>query len=219
VSITAPAGGASVNGIVNVTADATDDVGVARVQFLVDGVDTGSPDSTAPYALAWDTRSVPNGAHTLRARAIDAAGNTRLSAGVDVNVSNASSFQNEILVQGGLNLPTAMKFLPDGRPAGVGAAGQDPGAAAAVHERGLEPVPADHEHRRGRCSAGDLRLRPRPQLRHQPLLLRLLHARVAQPRSGVAVHGERPGHRHAAGSELVLYEDTRTPTPSTTAAR
>jgi glucose/arabinose dehydrogenase/PKD repeat protein len=115
VSVTAPANGASVNGIVNVTADATDDVGVARVQFLVDGVDTGTPDSTAPYALAWDTRSVPNGAHTLRARAFDAAGNSRLSAGVDVNVANTSSFQNEILLQGGLDLPTAMKFLPDGR--------------------------------------------------------------------------------------------------------
>ena len=56
-------------------------------------------DNAAPYALAWDTRSVPNGAHTLRARALDAAGNSRLSAAVDVNVANASSFQNEILLQ------------------------------------------------------------------------------------------------------------------------
>ena len=51
----------------------------------------------------------------MRARAYDAAGNSTLSAAVNVNVANTSSFQNEILVQGGLNLPTAMKFLPDGR--------------------------------------------------------------------------------------------------------
>src|SRR4029079_8967331 len=44
----------------------------------------------------------------------DAAGNSTLSAGVTVNVANANFFQNEILATG-FNLPTAMKFLPDGR--------------------------------------------------------------------------------------------------------
>jgi glucose/arabinose dehydrogenase/PKD repeat protein len=115
VSISAPPNDATVSGIINVTADASDNVGVDRVQFQIDGVDTGPTDSAAPYALAWDTRTVANGPHTLRARAYDAAGNARLSAAVNVNVSNTSSFQNEILLQGGLNLPTAMKFLPDGR--------------------------------------------------------------------------------------------------------
>jgi glucose/arabinose dehydrogenase/PKD repeat protein len=114
VSITAPANNAQVNDIVNVMADASDDVGVASVQFLVDGTPTGVEDTTAPYALAWDTRSVPNGAHTLTARATDTAGNTKLSSAVNVNVSNTSSFQNEILATG-FNLPTAIKFLPDGR--------------------------------------------------------------------------------------------------------
>ena len=115
VSISAPANNATVNGIVNVVADASDNVGVDRVQFQIDGVDTGPTDSAAPYALAWDTRTAANGPHAVRARAYDAAGNSTLSAAVNVNVANTSSFQNEILVQGGLNLPTAMKFLPDGR--------------------------------------------------------------------------------------------------------
>ena len=35
----------------------------------------------------------------------------------------------------GLDLPTAMKFLPDGRLLVSELAGQDPGAAAALHER------------------------------------------------------------------------------------
>ena len=43
VLIDFPASGAQVSGIVNVTADATDDTGVAGVQFYVDGVATGSP--------------------------------------------------------------------------------------------------------------------------------------------------------------------------------
>jgi glucose/arabinose dehydrogenase/PKD repeat protein len=114
VAITAPTNGQQVSGIYNVTADASDDVGVASVQFQVDGVDAGLPDTVAPYALAWDSRTVPNGAHTLTARATDAAGNSKLSASVAVNVANTSSFQNEVLATG-FTLPTAIKFLPDGR--------------------------------------------------------------------------------------------------------
>jgi glucose/arabinose dehydrogenase/PKD repeat protein len=114
VAITAPSPNAQVHDIVNVTEDATDDVGVAGVQLLVDGVATGAEDTAAPYGLAWDTRTVANGAHTLTAVARDAAGNTSTSAPVPVNVANTNFFQNEILATG-LELPTAMKFLPDGR--------------------------------------------------------------------------------------------------------
>ena len=114
VLIDFPTNGAQVSGIVNVTADATDDTGIANVQFYVDNVATGSPDTTDPYALAWDTRTVSNGAHTLAALATDIDGHTTLSAPVAVNVANGSFFQNEILATG-FNLPTAIKFLPDGR--------------------------------------------------------------------------------------------------------
>ena len=74
----------------------------------------GSRTPTAPYALTWDTRTSTNGGHTLTARARDAAGNSTLSSGVTVNVANANFFQNEVLATG-FDLPTAMKFLPDGR--------------------------------------------------------------------------------------------------------
>src|SRR5262249_33452102 len=84
------------------------------VQFYVDGVASGLEDTSAPFALQWDTRTASNGSHTLTARARDAAGNSTLSGGVTVNVSNTNFFQNEILATG-LELPTAMKFLPDGR--------------------------------------------------------------------------------------------------------
>jgi hypothetical protein len=109
VAITSPANNAQVSDIINVTADASDNVGVAGVQFLVDGVNSGPEDTAAPYALAWDTRVVANGAHTLTARARDPAGNTTLSAPVTVNVANTNHFQNEILATG-FDLPTNIEF-------------------------------------------------------------------------------------------------------------
>ena len=114
VAITSPQNGAQVSDIVNVMANAADDVGVAGVQFLVDGTDTGLEDTVAPYGLAWDTRTAADGAHTLTARARDAAGNAVLSAAVTVEVVNTNHFQNEILATG-FDLPTNIEFLPDGR--------------------------------------------------------------------------------------------------------
>ena len=114
VAITSPQNNAQVSDIVNVTADASDNVGVAGVQFQVDGANTGPEDTVAPYGLAWDTRMVSNGAHTLTARARDTSGNTTLSAAVTVNVDNLNHFQNEILATG-FDLPTNIEFLPDGR--------------------------------------------------------------------------------------------------------
>ena len=99
----------------------------------------GSRTPTPPYALAWDTRTVSNGAHTLTARARDAAGNSTLSAPVTVNVANTSSFQNEILATG-FDLPTSIEFLPDGRMLVVELPGTIKVAAAAVHAA-LIPTP------------------------------------------------------------------------------
>ncbi|HXI30676.1 MAG TPA: Ig-like domain-containing protein, partial [Vicinamibacterales bacterium] len=88
VSLTAPANGATASGTVTVAANATDNVGVAGVQFLLDGANLGAEDTAAPYTLAWDTRTATNASHTLTARARDAAGNTTTSAAVTVTVSN-----------------------------------------------------------------------------------------------------------------------------------
>jgi probable HAF family extracellular repeat protein len=88
VSITAPASGAMVSGTITVSASATDNVGVVGVQFKLDGSNLGPELSTGPYAMSWNTASVPNGAHTLTAVARDAAGNTSASSGVTVHVTN-----------------------------------------------------------------------------------------------------------------------------------
>ena len=88
VAITAPVEASTVSGTVQVAADAADAVGVAGVQFRVDGNALGAEDTSAPYAVSWTTGSVANGAHTLTAVARDAAGNTRTSVAVGITVGN-----------------------------------------------------------------------------------------------------------------------------------
>ncbi|MBI4611886.1 MAG: S8 family serine peptidase [Candidatus Rokubacteria bacterium] len=89
VAITAPPDGSTVSGTVTVAASASDDVGVVGVQFLLDGAPLGAEDTTAPYAIPWDTTTTTDGPHTLAAVARDAAGNRTTSAPVSVTVANA----------------------------------------------------------------------------------------------------------------------------------
>jgi chitodextrinase len=87
VSIASPATGATVSGSITVTATASDNVGVAGVQFQLDGANLGAEDTTAPYSTSWNSTTASNGAHTLSAIARDAAGN-KSTATVSVTVSN-----------------------------------------------------------------------------------------------------------------------------------
>jgi len=89
VSITAPAAGATVSGTVAVNASASDNVGVSKVEFYLDGV-LKSTSTTSPYSWSWSTTGSANGSHSLTAKAYDAAGNTKTSAAVSVTVSNAT---------------------------------------------------------------------------------------------------------------------------------
>jgi hypothetical protein len=87
VSISAPAAG-TVSGTVTVSANASDNIGVAGVTFM-DGATLLAPEITAaPFAVSWKTTSVADGAHTLTAIARDAAGNSATSRPVAVAVSN-----------------------------------------------------------------------------------------------------------------------------------
>ncbi len=85
-TLTSPADGATVSGNVALTATASDNIGVERVEFLLDGALIGS-DASAPYAANWNSATATNGAHTLHARAVDVAGNTGASAPVGVTVT------------------------------------------------------------------------------------------------------------------------------------
>ena len=59
-----------------VSANAADNVGVAGVQFKLDGANLGAEDTASPYSASWNTTTATNGSHTLTAVARDAAGNT-----------------------------------------------------------------------------------------------------------------------------------------------
>ncbi|MBX4200269.1 hypothetical protein KW790_02315, partial [Candidatus Parcubacteria bacterium] len=88
VSITSPTNLSTVSGSINITANASDNVGVAGVQFRLDGVNFGSEDQTAAYGINWDTTTATNGSHVITAIARDAAGNTTTATNVTVTVSN-----------------------------------------------------------------------------------------------------------------------------------
>lgn len=90
VSITAPIAG-TVSGMINVSANATDNVGVVGVQFKLDGINLGSEDTTSPYSVAWNTVTATSGIHLLTAVARDAAGNVTTSSAVAVTVANSDN--------------------------------------------------------------------------------------------------------------------------------
>lgn len=113
VSVTFPLNGTTVNGpAVTVTASASDNVGVAGVQFKLDGANLGSESTSSPYSMGWDTTLTADGSHTLSATVRDTAGNIGNSILLNVMVANAGA-------------PVTVSFLPtssDGRIAYFGAA-------------------------------------------------------------------------------------------------
>ena len=92
-TITAPADGSTVSGTTAITADASDNVGVTKVELYLDNALTDTS-TTAPYSFTLDTTTLTNGAHTLLAKAYDAAGNTGDSAVVNTTVDNSSGSGN-----------------------------------------------------------------------------------------------------------------------------
>jgi hypothetical protein len=86
VNITAPLDGATVSGIVTISADAADDDAVVQVDFYRDAVLLGT-DTTSPYSIGWDSTTVGDGSHSLTATAVDTAAQTS-SDSVSVTVDN-----------------------------------------------------------------------------------------------------------------------------------
>jgi hypothetical protein len=88
-SITSPASGATVSGTITVSATASDNVGVSKVEFYLDGA-LRTTDTASPYSWTWDTTTFANSAHTLVTKAYDAAGNVGQSSNVTVTVNNST---------------------------------------------------------------------------------------------------------------------------------
>ena len=103
VSMTAPLVGATISGTIALTANATDNVGVAKVQFAVDGTNVGSSVTTVPYTYSLNTATLTNGNHTFTAVATDTSGNVTTSTPVTITVSNTSG-------NGGANVPPTVSI-------------------------------------------------------------------------------------------------------------
>ena len=112
VSISSPAAGSTASQVSVISATASDNVGVASVEFFADGASLDK-DFDAPYIASWNTTTLPNGSHSLTAVARDAAGNETTSTAITVNVVNPA-FVNEVVVPD-IADATTIAFLPDGR--------------------------------------------------------------------------------------------------------
>ena len=92
VTWTTPKNSAVVSGVLNESSGncdvaATASRGVAKVVMYADGALLNT-ELSPPYACLWDTTTVPNGLHTLKAVMYDTAGASK-SAQISVNVQNA----------------------------------------------------------------------------------------------------------------------------------
>jgi len=88
IQITYPSEGETVSGLVNIQATASDNAGLARIEFYLNDAYLGLA-ADAPYRLALDTSQYSNGPHTLKAIAYDRA-------------LNQTAYEHTINVTGGL---------------------------------------------------------------------------------------------------------------------
>lgn len=98
VSISSPTAGATLNGVISLQASATDDTGVTRVDFIVDGALIAS-DTTAPFGADWDSTMTADGSHTLTAKAYDGRNNATTSAPVTLNTQQQVSAEYDATLQ------------------------------------------------------------------------------------------------------------------------
>jgi len=82
------------SGIISLSATASDDVGVSKVEFYVDGVLKGT-DETSPYSMTLDSKTLTNTSHTLVTKAYDAAGNVGTSTSVTFSIDNPGVVDQE----------------------------------------------------------------------------------------------------------------------------
>jgi hypothetical protein len=76
-------------GTITLSANATDNVGVTKVEFYVDNALKSTLTAT-PYQSTLDSTTLSNGTHSLVAKAYDAAGNIGTSSTVSFSVSNST---------------------------------------------------------------------------------------------------------------------------------
>ncbi|MBU4446174.1 hypothetical protein KJ656_14030, partial [bacterium] len=90
VSITSPADGSTVSGSVTISATASDNIGVSKVELYVDET-LKATDGTSPYSFSLNTTELSDGSHTIMAKAFDAAGNIGVSKTLEIILEKTQS--------------------------------------------------------------------------------------------------------------------------------
>lgn len=90
VLLNSPKSGAELSYGVLVGASATDNTGIAKIEFYAGQTLIGT-DLASPYSIIWDTSSVSDGNYSLTAKAYDASGNIKTSSTISVITSNGSN--------------------------------------------------------------------------------------------------------------------------------
>ncbi len=119
VTLTSPANLATgLSGTLALSATATDNVGVAGVEFQVDGAPIGNILTAPPFSASLDSTAYASGQHVVRVRASDAAGNASAWSSATVQFGGTrtepAGFTRTTWVTG-LTGATAIAQAPDGR--------------------------------------------------------------------------------------------------------
>ncbi len=104
VTLTSPVNGSVVSNTIALSATASDNSGVWKVEFYRDGSTLLGTSTGAPYSMAFDTTALSAGAHSFYAKAYDMVTNMASSATSSVTVNNTASTNTT---------PALVGYLPD----------------------------------------------------------------------------------------------------------
>ena len=86
VALTNPVNGGVIGAVVNLTVNASDIVGVQKVQYFRDSSILLGTSLSSPFNVSWDTSAVTSGPHTLYAVATDLSGHTAISPAISATL-------------------------------------------------------------------------------------------------------------------------------------
>jgi len=100
VSITSPLNNTTIFGTISIHIDASDNVGLVKLEIYIDGILTLTDDSPSGE-YTWDTTLESDGYHTLLAQAYDEANNIGVSSTITVTVANSFevTFNNQAFTE------------------------------------------------------------------------------------------------------------------------
>jgi peptidoglycan/xylan/chitin deacetylase (PgdA/CDA1 family) len=97
ITITSPTAGSTLSGNTSLTATTTNPSLIASVQFTLDGAAVGSPLTTSPFSLTWNSASTTNGTHSIGAVVTPTSGPSITATPVSVYVTNPNPLGGNLI--------------------------------------------------------------------------------------------------------------------------